>query len=100
MARFRRVAAACACSFALVLSATAGATAGMKPQKVSGKVELVNMGKHAFSTTALSMQLIYVTSKTKFTGIKNYDAIKKGQTIHATVLHEGKKYIAVAVSDM
>ena len=40
------------------------------------------------------MQLIYVTSKTKFTGIKNLDAIKKGQTIHATVLHEGKKYIA------
>ena len=41
------------------------------------------------------MQLIYVTSKTKFTGIKNFEAIKKGQTIHATVLHEGKKYIAV-----
>ena len=46
------------------------------------------------------MQLIYVTSKTKFTGIKNLDAIKKGETIHATVLHEGKKYNAVTISDM
>ena len=100
MARFRRVAAACACSLAVVLSVTAGATAGMKPQKISGKVELVNMGKHAFSTTALSMHLIYVTPKTKFTGVKNFEAIKKGQTIHATVLHVGKKYTAVTISDM
>jgi hypothetical protein len=100
MTRFMRIAAACACALTLVLTGAAAATAGMKPQKISGKVELVNMGKHAFSTTALSMQLIYVTSKTKFTGIKNLDAIKKGQTIHATVLHEGKKYIATAVSDM
>ena len=51
-----------------VIAGTAGATAGMKPQKVTGKVELVSMGKHAFSLTALHMQLIYVTSKTKFTG--------------------------------
>jgi hypothetical protein len=29
------------------------------------------MGKHAFSMTALSMHLIYVTSKTKFTGVKD-----------------------------
>ena len=100
MARFRRVAAACACALALTVSVSTGATAGMKPQKISGKVELVNMGKHAFSTTALSMQLIYVTSKTKYTGIKNFEAIKKGQTIHATVLHEGKKYTAVTISDM
>jgi hypothetical protein len=100
MTRFMRIAAACACALTLVLTVTTVASAGMKPQKISGKVELVNMGKHAFSTTALSMQLIYVTSKTKFTGIKNLDAIKKGQTIHATVLHEGKKYIATAVSDM
>jgi hypothetical protein len=100
MARFRRVAAACACSFAFVLAGTAGASAGMKPQKISGKVELVNMGKHAFSTTALSMHLIYVTSKTKFVGIKNLDAIKKGQTIHATVLHQGAKYTAISISNM
>jgi hypothetical protein len=100
MARFERVAAACACVLALLVAGTAGATAGMKPQKITGKVELVNMGKHAFSTTALSMHLIYVTSKTKFTGVKNLDAIKKGQTVHATVLHEGKKYIATAVSAM
>jgi hypothetical protein len=100
MTRFTRAAAACACTIALVVAGTTSATAGMKPQKISGKVELVNMGKHAFSTTALSMNLIFVTSKTKFTGIKNLDAIKKGETIHATVLHEGKKYIAVTVSDM
>jgi hypothetical protein len=100
MARFRRGAAACTCVLALLLAGTAGATAGMKPQKITGKVELVNMGKHAFSTTALSMHLIYVTSKTKFTGIKNLDAIKKGQTIHATVIQEGKKYTAVSISDM
>jgi hypothetical protein len=100
MTRFSRIAAACACALTLILAGTPVASAGMKPQKISGKVELVNMGKHAFSTTALGMELIYVTSKTKFTGIKNLDAIKKGQTIHATVLHEGKKYIATAVSDM
>jgi hypothetical protein len=100
MARFTRVAAACACSLALVVAGTTSATAGMKPQKIAGKVELVNMGKHAFSTTALSMHLIYVTSKTTFTGIKNLDAIKKGETIHATVLHEGMKYVAVTISDM
>jgi hypothetical protein len=100
MTRFKRAAAACACSVVLVVAGTTAATAGMKPQKVTGKVELVNMGKHAFSTTALSMNLIFVTSKTKFTGIKNLDAIKKGETIHATVLHEGKKYIAVTISDM
>jgi hypothetical protein len=100
MTRFMRIAAACACTVALVVAGSAVATAGMTPQKISGKVELVNMGKHAFSTTALSMHLIYVTSKTKFTGVKNLDAIKKGQTIHATVLHEGKKYIATAVSAM
>ena len=100
MTRPRRVVAACACALAFAIAGTTGATAGMKPQKVSGKVELVNMGKHAFSLTALNMQLIYVTSKTKFTGIKNLDAIKKGETIHATVLHEGKKYNAVTVSAM
>jgi hypothetical protein len=100
MTRFGRVAVACLCTLALTVAGTAAATAGMAPQKVSGKVELVNMGKHAFSTTALSMQLIYVTSKTRFTGIKNLDAIKKGQTIHATVLHEGKKYVAVTISAM
>jgi hypothetical protein len=100
MARFRRVAAACVCALALVVSVASVASAGMKPQKISGKVELVNMGKHAFSTTALSMQLIYVTSRTKFTGIKNLDAIKKGETIHATVLHVGKKYSAVTISAM
>jgi alpha-L-fucosidase len=100
MTRFRRAVAACVCALAVIVAGTAGATAGMKPQKVSGKVELVNMGKHAFSLTALNMQLIYVTSKTKFTGIKNLDAIKKGQTIHATVLHVGKKYDAVTISDM
>lgn len=100
MTRYTRGVAACACALALLVSATAGATAGMKPQKVAGKVELVNMGKHAFSLTALDMQLIYVTSKTKFTGIKNLDAIKKGETIHVTVLHEGKKYNAVTISDM
>ena len=72
----------------------------MKPQKVSGKVELVNMGKHAFALTVLHMNLIYVTSKTKFVGLKNLDAIKKGQTLHVTVLHEGKKYIAVNVAKM
>jgi hypothetical protein len=100
MARFQRVAAACLCALALALTGASAAAAGMKPQKISGKVELVNMGKHAFSTTALSMHLIFVTSKTTFTGIKNLDAIKKGQTIHATVLHEGKKYVAVSISDM
>jgi hypothetical protein len=100
MTRSMRGVSACACALALLVSGTAGATAGMKPQKVTGKVELVNMGKHAFSLTALNMQLIYVTSKTKFTGIKNLDAIKKGQTIHATVLHVGKKYDAVTISDM
>jgi hypothetical protein len=100
MTRFRRAVAACVCALAVVVAGTAGATAGMKPQKVTGKVELVNMGKHAFSLTALNMQLIYVTSKTKFTGIKNLDAIKKGETIHATVLHVGKKYNAVTISRM
>ena len=100
MTRFGRGAAACLCALALAVTGVSTAAAGMKPQKISGKVELVNMGKHAFSTTALSMHLIFVTSKTKFTGIKNLDAIKKGQTIHATVLHEGKKYIAVTISDM
>jgi hypothetical protein len=100
MTRFKRAVAACVCALAVVVSATAGATAGMKPQKVTGKVELVNMGKHAFSLTALNMQLIYVTSKTKFTGIKNLDAIKKGETIHATVLHVGKRYNAVTISRM
>lgn len=100
MTRFSRSAAACLCALAILVAATAAATAGMKPQKVSGKVELVNMGKHAFSLTALNMHLIYVTSKTRFTGIKNLDAIKKGQTLHVTVLHEGMKYNAVSVSDM
>jgi alpha-L-fucosidase len=100
MTRFRRAVAACVCALAIVIAGTAGATAGMKPQKVTGKVELVSMGKHAFSLTALHMQLIYVTSKTKFTGIKNLDAIKKGQTIHATVLHVGKRYNAVTISRM
>ena len=100
MTRCRRVVAACVCAFAFVVAGTGGATAGMKPLKVSGKVELVSMGKHAFSLTALHMQLIYVTSKTKFTGVKNLDAIKKGETIHATVLHVGKKYNAVSISAM
>ena len=102
MTRLSRSAAACLCALAILVSATAAATAtaGMKPQKVSGKVELVSMGKHAFSLTALNMHLIYVTSKTTFTGIKNLDAIKKGQTLHVTVLHEGKRYNAVSISDM
>jgi hypothetical protein len=100
MTRCRRAVAACVCALAVVVAGAASATAGMQPQKVSGKVELVNMGKHAFSLTALNMHLIYVTSKTKFTGIKNLDAIKKGETIHATVLHEGKKYNAVTISRM
>jgi hypothetical protein len=98
--RLSRLAAACLCALALVLATTAAATAGMKPQKVSGKVELVNMGKHAFSLTALSMHLITITSKTTFVGIRNADAIKKGQTLHVTVLHEGMKYVAVSVSSM
>jgi hypothetical protein len=97
--RWMLCAAALVCGLMLV-TATGAATAGMKPQKVSGKVELVNMGKHAFALTALHMNLIYVTSKTKFVGIKNLDAIKKGQTLHVTVLHEGKKYNAVTVSEM
>ena len=88
------------CACVLVAATASVATAGMKPQKVSGKVELVNMGKHAFALTALKMQLIYVTSKTKFVGLKNLNAIKKGQTLHVTVLHEGKKYNAVTVSEM
>src|SRR4030088_878048 len=92
MTRFRRAVAACVWALALVVAGTAGATAGMQPQKGSGKVELVNMGKHAVALTALNMQLIYVTAKTKFTGVKSLDAIKKGRTIHATVLHEGKRY--------
>jgi hypothetical protein len=100
MARLGRVAAACACVLALGVAGTAGATAGMKPQKISGKVELVNMGKHAFSTTALSMHLIYVTSKTRFVGIKSLDGIRKGQTIHATVLHQGMRYTAISISSM
>ena len=45
MTRFMRIAAACACALTLVLAGTTAATAGMKPQKISGKVELVNMGK-------------------------------------------------------
>lgn len=85
---------------ALVAVSAGAANAAMKPQKVSGKVELVNMGKHAFALTALKMQLIYVNSKTKFTGLKNLDAVKKGTTLHVTVLHEGKKYVAVTVSEM
>ena len=89
-----------ACALAVAAATTSVASAGMKPQKVSGKVEVVNKGKHAFSLSALNMQLIYVTSKTKFVGLKNLSAIKKGQTLHVTVLHEGKKYNAVTVSEM
>ena len=100
MTRYRRAAAACACSIALAVAGTASATAGMKPQKISGKVELVNVGKHAFSTTALSMHLIYVTSKTRFVGVKSLDGIRKGQTIHATVLHQGMRYTAISISSM
>lgn len=72
----------------------------MQPQKVSGKVELVNVKKRAFALTALHMQLIYVTGKTKFTGVKNLAAIKRGETLHATVLHEGTRYNAVSISAM
>lgn len=100
MTRLKRAVAACVCALALLVTGVAAATAGMQPQKVSGKVELVNTGKHAFALTALHMQLIYVTGKTKFTGVKSLAAIKRGQTIHATVLHEGKRYNAVAVSAM
>ena len=96
----RRMLLFVAIACALVAVSAGAASAGMKPQKTSGKVELVNMGKHAFALTTLKMQLIYVTSKTKFTGLKNLDAVKKGTTLHVTVLHEGKKYIAVTVSEM
>lgn len=92
-------AAMVACALALV-AASGVASAGMKPQKVSGKVELVSMGKHAFALTALHMNLIYVTAKTKFVGLKNLEAIKKGQTLHVTVLHEGKKYNALSIAKM
>lgn len=100
MTRFRRVVAACVCTLALLVTGVAAATAGMQPQKVSGKVELVNTGKHAFALTALHMQLIYVTGKTKFTGVKSLAAIKRGTTLHVTVLHEGKRYDAVSISTM
>jgi len=89
-----------ACALAVVAVSAGAASAGMKPQKVSGKVELVNMGKHALALTALKMQLIYVTSKTKFVGLKNLGAVRKGTTLHVVVLREGKKYIAVTVSEM
>lgn len=89
-----------ACALAVAAGTSSVASAGMKPEKVSGKVEVVNKSKHAFSLNALNMQLIYVTPKTKFVGLKNLSAIKKGQTLHVTVLHEGKKYNAVTVSEM
>jgi hypothetical protein len=85
---------------ALLVSAAAAATAGMQPQKVTGKVEIVNTGKHAFALTALHMQLIYVTGRTKFTGVKSLAAIKRGTTLHVTVLHEGTRYNAVSISTM
>ena len=100
MARIRRPIAACVCTLALLVTGVAGATAGMRPQKVSGKVELVNTGKHAFSLTALHMQLIYVTGTTRFTGLKSLSAIKRGATLHVTVLHQGKRYNAVTISSM
>jgi hypothetical protein len=88
------------CTLALFVTGVAAATAGMQPQKVSGKVELVNTGKHAFALTALHMQLIYVTGKTKFTGVKSLAAIKRGTTLHVAVLHEGNRYNAVSISTM
>jgi hypothetical protein len=88
------------CALALLVAGTGSAAAGMKPQKVTGKVELVNMGKHAFALTALNMQLIYVTAKTKFVGLKSIESIKKGQTLHVTVVHEGKRYNALTVAKM
>lgn len=98
MSRMRRMAAVMGCVLALFAVGAGSAAAGMKPQKVTGKVELVNMGKHAFALTALNMQLIYVTGKTKFVGLKNLEAVKKGQTLHVTVLHEGKRYDALTVT--
>lgn len=100
MTRITRAVSACVCTLALFVTGIAGATAGMQPQKVSGKVELVNTGKHAFALTALHMQLIYVTGTTRFTGIKSLSAIKRGTTLHVTVLHQGKRYNAVTISAM
>ena len=98
VSRMLRVAAVIGYALALLVAGAGSAAAGMKPQKVTGKVELVNMGKHAFALTALNMQLIYVTAKTKFVGLKNLEAVKKGQTLHVTVLHEGRRYNAVTVT--
>jgi hypothetical protein len=100
MTPIRRAVAACVCTLALLIPGVVTATAGMQPQKVSGKVELVNTGKQAFALTALHMQLIYVTGKTRFTGVKSLAAIKRGKTLQVTVLHEGRRYTAVTISAM
>jgi hypothetical protein len=40
---------------------------------------------------------VHVTRKTRFTGIENVDAMRKGETIHATVIQEDRKYNAVTI---
>jgi len=100
MTRLMRIAAACACAVALMVAGSAVASAGMKPQKISGKVELVNMGKHAFSTTGAEHASDLRDVEDEVHRRQEPGCDQEGPDDPRDRSARGKKYIATAVSAM
>jgi hypothetical protein len=87
MRRITTLAVVAGCALAPLAGSSAAAS--MKPQTVTGKVELVNAGKHAFALTVLHMELIHVTASTRWASGLTLKSLHKGEKLKVTVVEHG-----------